>query len=242
MPDMVIFAADIDNTLIHSYKTAGPDDICVERHKGREQSFISKEAFVLLKEVSEKCLIVPVTTRSLEQYRRLDLGVRFNYALVAHGALLLADGEVDKQWEDESRNLFSAELPQINEDGNIYDIRHIENTFIFAKAGDTAQAVNSLQKNPAMQTFNIFVVKNKIYIFPKGFDKGVAIERLRRRLKPKSVICAGDGRLDIPMLEAADIAFAPTGLDIGKPCIHIEETENFTFALLCRVRDAIRGL
>jgi HAD superfamily hydrolase (TIGR01484 family) len=235
MPNMVIFATDLDNTLIHSYKTAKPDDICVEKHNGKELSFMSKEAYILLKKLSENCLIVPVTTRSLEQYRRLDLGIHFDYAIVAHGALLLADGEVDTQWENESRNLFSAELPQIIEDGNMYDIRHVENMFIFAKAYDTVQAVNLLQKTLVRNDFNIFSVHNKVYIFPKGFDKGAAIERLRQHFKPKSVICAGDSTLDIPMLETADIAFAPTGLAIGKSCIQINETEDFTFALLSRV-------
>jgi HAD superfamily hydrolase (TIGR01484 family) len=240
MPDMVIFATDLDNTLIHSYKTAKAGDICVENYNGREHSFMSKEAFVLLKKISEKCLIIPVTTRSLEQYQRLDLGLRFDYAVVAHGALLLADGEVDKQWENESRKLFSAKLPQIYEDGNIYDIRQVENTFIFAKACDTAQAVNSLQETFVSNDFNICAVNNKVYIFPQGFDKGVAIERLRQRLKPKSVICAGDNSLDIPMLEAADTAFAPKSLNIGKFCVRIDETADFTLALLGRVCDCMR--
>ena len=239
MHSKIIFATDLDNTLIHSYKKAKSGDICVETHEGKELSFMSEKAYNLLKEVSEICSIIPVTTRSFEQYRRLDLGISFDYAVVAHGALLLKKGEINKQWESENRKKFSTRLPHINEDGNIYDVRYIEDAFIFAKASDTIQAVSSLQRTLDNRIFNVFAVCNKVYIFPNGFDKGASLEHLKQHLNIDKVICAGDSELDIPMLEAADIAFAPTGLNLNKICIRIDETEDFAAVLLNYIRNLV---
>jgi hydroxymethylpyrimidine pyrophosphatase-like HAD family hydrolase len=67
----VLFASDLDNTLIHSYRVAEGRDICVETRDGKKLSFMSPEAHGILKDIAAKCTFVPVTTRSLEQYRRL---------------------------------------------------------------------------------------------------------------------------------------------------------------------------
>ena len=40
----MIFASDLDNTLIHSYKFRKEDDVCVEWIQDKEQSFMSKKA------------------------------------------------------------------------------------------------------------------------------------------------------------------------------------------------------
>ncbi|MDR2137476.1 MAG: hypothetical protein LBO68_04225, partial [Synergistaceae bacterium] len=68
----MIFASDLDNTLIHSYKRALPSDICVERKDGRALSFMTPRGRRMLQKARERCCFVPVTTRSLEQYRRLS--------------------------------------------------------------------------------------------------------------------------------------------------------------------------
>ncbi|MDR1579784.1 MAG: hypothetical protein LBS35_05460, partial [Synergistaceae bacterium] len=107
----VLFASDLDNTLIHSYRVAEAGDICVETRDGKKLSFMSPKAHGILKDIAAKCAFVPVTTRSLEQYRRLDLGVKPKYALVANGALLLIDGEVDELWASETRRRLNVTLP-----------------------------------------------------------------------------------------------------------------------------------
>ena len=36
----LIFATDLDNTLIHSYKSKRDGDICIEKYQGKEFSYI----------------------------------------------------------------------------------------------------------------------------------------------------------------------------------------------------------
>jgi hydroxymethylpyrimidine pyrophosphatase-like HAD family hydrolase len=209
----ILFASDLDNTLIYSYKAAKAGDICVEVKDGKNLSFMPPEAYALLKEVHNKFLFVPVTTRSLEQYRRINLGVKPSYAVVAHGALLLVDGQVDEAWAAESKAMINGPLPVINENGWIYDIRYVDDYFLFAKSPSPAEAVERLSAMIDTDRFDICFVHNKVYVFPKGFTKGQAITRLKKRLTPDAVISAGDSLLDVPMLTAADIAIAPASLE-----------------------------
>ena len=116
----ILFACDLDNTLIHSYKKFREGDICVEIYDGREQSFISPRALDLLKKISARIFFVPVTTRSIEQYRRIFWAENFcpRFAVVANGAFFL-DGarqenflrEVVAPYEDELKFQLAAAMP-----------------------------------------------------------------------------------------------------------------------------------
>ncbi|MDR0273341.1 MAG: HAD hydrolase family protein, partial [Clostridiales bacterium] len=205
----MIFASDLDNTLIHSYKVAEKDDICVEKEDGKELSFMPRESFCILKKIFERCIFVPVTTRSQEQYRRIDLGVRPKYAIVAHGALLLVDGIIDESWLSETRRQITSQLPKISQNGLIYDIRYVDEYFIFAKSKNPQAAVAHIEGFVNQHDFGLYAVFNKIYILPRWLNKGIAVTRLKKRLGAEKIISAGDSELDIPMLEIADIAVHP---------------------------------
>ena len=73
---MAVFFTDLDNTLIYSYRhEIGREKICVELYQGREVSFITKRTWELLQQVKKQVLIIPVTTRTQEQYHRIDLKI-----------------------------------------------------------------------------------------------------------------------------------------------------------------------
>ncbi len=97
---MIAFFSDLDNTLIFSYKhDIGEKKRCVEIYQGREVSYITERTYGLLKYAASRLLFVPVTTRTEEQYRRIDLGVGVpSYALVCNGGVLLINGQEDAGW------------------------------------------------------------------------------------------------------------------------------------------------
>ena len=104
---MIAFHTDLDNTLIYSYKhDIGPQKRNVELYQGREISYITEETYHLLQLVKNEMLIVPTTTRTLEQYQRIDLGIGpFPYALVCNGGVLLVNGVPDEAWYQDSLHL-----------------------------------------------------------------------------------------------------------------------------------------
>ena len=100
----MVFHSDLDNTMIYSYKhDIGNEKRCVEIYQGREISYVTDRTHELLRQVQDRVLFVPTTTRTTEQYRRIDLGIGpVRYALTCNGGVLLVDGQEDETWYLES--------------------------------------------------------------------------------------------------------------------------------------------
>ena len=69
----ILLASDLDNTLIHSYKHRRDNDICIELLKGEEQGFMSRRVYDCLSALPDNIELVPLTTRSVEQFERIKL-------------------------------------------------------------------------------------------------------------------------------------------------------------------------
>ena len=223
---MVLFGVDLDNTLIYSYRhEIGEKKRCVEKYRGKDASFMTDRTWELLREVSRKILVVPVTARSVEQYERVDLGMgRFPYALTCNGGVLLTEGREETGWYEEwlerireSRGeLEKAEKIMESDPCRCFEVRKVRELFLFTKSGDIGASVNRLRERMDGSLAEVFGSGGKVYVMPKELTKGNALLRLRGRLKAETVMAAGDSALDIPMLRCADAAIAPAGLEVGR--------------------------
>lgn len=222
---MVVFNVDLDNTLIYSYKhDIGDDKRCVELYQGREISFMTDRTWQLLKELKKRLMVVPTTTRTAEQYRRIKLGLGdFPYALVCNGGILLTDGASDEKWHQESLSLISASMGELTraerlleKDSNrCFEVRNINELFLFTKSSCPEESVKRLEEELDSSLVDVFRNGIKVYVVPKQLNKGRAVSRLRKRLEPEMVVAAGDSEFDRSMLECADIALAPQGLKLS---------------------------
>ena len=218
---MKILCTDLDNTIIYSYKhDIGNEKMNVELYKEREISFITKQTFELLKKVKEEFLVIPTSTRTIEQYERINLKIgTFKYALVCNGSVLLVDGKKDKDWYEESLRLAKPSNLEVkkaleyleNDKRRTFELRYIEDLFVFTKCYKSETVVNELRKHLDKSLVNVFNNKEKVYVLPTSLSKGKAIERLRKYLKVEFIIAAGDSEFDISMVEAADVGLVPYG-------------------------------
>ena len=224
---MKILNVDLDNTLIYSYKhNIGEDKINVELYNGREISFITKKTFDLLKKVKEKYLVVPTTTRTKEQYDRIFLGVgEFKYALVCNGGILLVDGKIDIDWYNKSKSLICESCDELlkaieyleNEKLRTFEVRFIEELFVFTKCDEPERVVENLKEKLDMSLVYVFNNGVKVYVVPKRLDKGTAVKRFREYIeigkneKVRKVVAAGDSEFDVSMVKAADTGIVPYG-------------------------------
>ena len=218
---MKILCTDIDNTIIYSYKhDIGNEKMNVELYKEREISFISNHTFELLKKVKEEFLVIPTSTRTIEQYERINLKIgTFKYALVCNGSVLLVDGKKDKDWYEESLRLAKPSNLEVkkaleyleNDKRRTFELRYIEDLFVFTKCDKSETVVNELRKHLDKSLVNVFNNKEKVYVLPTLLSKGKAIERLKKYLKVEFIIAAGDSEFDISMVEAADVGLVPYG-------------------------------
>lgn len=227
----------MDNTIIYSYKhDIGPDKICAEIYQDREISYITAKTRALLEKVVQSVVMVPTTTRTIEQYNRIDLGVgRFKYVLACNGGVLLVDSEEDADWYNESVRLISASSEEMlkakdlleSYEDRIFELRYIKELFLFTKCNEPENAVSYLQTRLDESKVDVFNNGVKVYVVPKKLDKGTAIRRLKEKLGAQKVIAAGDSEFDIPMLKAADYGIAPESLGMqavdSVKCIDDEE-------------------
>lgn len=222
---MILFHADLDNTLIYSYHhDIGEQKRCAEIYQGREISFITDRTQDLLHEISQKALIVPTTTRTIEQYQRIDLGLgAIPYALVCNGGVLLRHGAEDENWYRESLELIAESVGELKraegmleEDENrCFEVRNIKGLFLFTKSNQPEESVKALSQRLDTSLVDVFHNGIKVYVVPRSLSKGNAVLRLKEKLKADKVIAAGDSEFDISMLRCADIAIAPAKLELA---------------------------
>ena len=216
-----ILCADMDNTIIYSYKrNIGENKLNVELYNGREISFISEKTHDLLKKVSEKMTIIPTSTRTEEQYKRIDLDIGIvPYALVCNGGVLLVNGKRDREWYLESLQMIRNSRPEMEKAQQIlagdsrrkFELRFLDELFIFTKCEKPEEVVEDLQAKLTTKLVDVFHNGEKVYVVPVNLSKGMAVRRLRKRLQPAYIIAAGDSEFDVSMVEESDLGLVPAG-------------------------------
>lgn len=206
----VILFSDLDRTIIHSSKflkeSLNPE--IVEFNKDKKPiSYMEKEALLLLNELSNNLLFIPVTTRSLEQYKRINLKIKPLYSITSNGGIILKNNEPLKSWDDFIKNNISnknyIEIKNKLKSINKYltrELTFIDNVFFFSKINDN----NSFELNYELDNilkcydWTYTIQGNKIYIMPKFISKENAINYILQNelSRDNFIITAGDGKLD----------------------------------------------
>ncbi len=218
---MTVLHIDLDNTLIYSYKhDIGKSKMTAEVYQGREISFLTVNTYENLKRIAERVLLVPTSTRSTEQYKRIDLQLGpLPYALTCNGGVLLINGKTDASWYQQSLALIRESMPGLQAARHFlerdarrnFELRFIEDLFLFTKCHEPESVTADLREILDSETAEAFHNGEKVYVIPRSLSKGAAVERFREYTGAGRVIAAGDSAFDISMLQAADTGIAPHG-------------------------------
>lgn len=206
---------DLDGTLIFSAAKKQHGDIVCEYKGDTEISCIT----ALQQRLLPKLHLIPVTTRSIEQYRRIRFPDGFSpkYALTDNGGNLLINGVPDKDWAEHYLSMTrecAAELQQCRllleqDEHRSFEIRIVDGLFLFTKSDEPEKSLAQLY-SAAGSKLRCFSTGKKLYVLPAGLSKGSAAKRLADRISPESpIICAGDSTMDIQLLNIADTALFP---------------------------------
>ncbi|RED63155.1 hydrolase [Cohnella lupini] len=225
----MIFACDLDQTLIYSRNSMGPVDaeqlVPVERIDGQYHSFMTRTAYENLQELSERLLFVPATTRITEQYRRifgLTEGVRYRYAIVSNGGQVFIDGKPDLDWESSVRRTVRTNCAESLEIKQAFDrlvseecvvkSSYCDDLFYSIVVNRDLLPPNLMAELATMLTglgWSCSLQGRKIYLVPDHVTKGAAVQYVKELSGALSVFAAGDSLLDESMLTIADEAMAP---------------------------------
>ena len=147
MKKKILFACDLDNTLLISHRQRRNDDICVEHVLEKEQSFMSVKAIDLLRKIQQEVDFVPVTTRSVEQYQRIKWpnGCEPEWAVTTNGAVLLHNGVADEKWSQCVKVLIDNWLGELQiqyerqeQSANYIRCRIVDNSYLFLYCDEEA--------------------------------------------------------------------------------------------------------
>ena len=226
-----LVASDLDRTLIYSAAALdlrmpdaeAPRLLCVETYEGRPLSYLTETAADLLRRVRDRCVFVPATTRTCEQYRRLRLpGGPARYAVCANGGHLLVDGEPDPDWHARVRDRLSgcAPLDEVSahlraeaSGGDWVRKQRVADGLFAYLVVDRDRLPGTWVKELAgwaePRGWTVSLQGRKIYAVPGPLTKSAAVAEVARRTGASPTYAAGDSLLDADLLVAADRAWFP---------------------------------
>lgn len=214
---MYTWFSDLDNTLIYSHRTSfSQEKVLVEYLEGKEQSYMTQKTYDFM--CGNHIRFVPVTTRSIEQYKRLFVfgkEIQVEYALVCNGGVLLKDGIIDEEWLCETKVIANEGiriLASIQNELPEYNINNIEDVMLYFKSDEPQEVAELLRSKYVDERIYIGFDKRKVYIVPSEINKGNAVRRYGKRFGITNTVSSGDSEFDISMLDVTNIAMCPDSL------------------------------
>lgn len=227
----MLFASDLDQTLIYSHKTFISKEVDeqirpVERLDDRFISYMTQNALSALKKITQRVLFVPVTTRTKLQYQRINFlayDITYQYAVTSNGGTIFSEGVEDQDWSQFIRSGRDKCLAVGDLIHRFDEIAHP--SWVIKDSGKLADdlfyyCLIEREKIPVTElaAFKIWANENnwelsvqgrKLYLVPLNINKKAAIQFIKEKEGMSCVVAAGDSLLDLEMLKAADLAFAP---------------------------------
>ncbi len=226
----MIYASDLDRTLIYSLGAlCVPEDtpglVPAEIIEGKTTAYISRKALELLQGLTANVIFMPVTTRTIAEYKRINLFQETlipDYAVTSNGGNILVGGVVDQEWRSHIGRLVeqnSAEAAEVREivravvhtDWIISERYCDELFFTYMVYRDLLplDEINHMSGHLHGLGWRVSLQGRKLYIVPEAVNKSDAIIHVRRTVRSEPMVASGDSLLDKSLLESADYAIAP---------------------------------
>lgn len=217
-PAPVLVALDLDQTIVFSRRSAGecgPSRV-VEIYQGEPISSMTELAIERFEALDGLGLIVPVTTRTPEQFQRIVLPRPPRWAVCSNGGVLLEAGVRDPEWDEWVGSLLALSAP-IDHVAPLFEdlvgadwvrlVRRVEDLFCYLVAHAATDFpldwLETLSERAAGMGWGVSVQGRKAYLVPAALTKAAALARLAERVGASHLLAAGDSLLDRPMLELA---------------------------------------
>src|SRR5262249_53722219 len=146
--------------------------------------FMEPEAWDLLARVQREGYLVPATARTIHQYSRIRFPEAPRVAVLAGGAVVLVDGEVDGVWDAEVRAMLGATRASVTE---VADHMDRLPTTEAPRIGDDRFAYVRVAAEADVAGFTAWCVEHgwrvvhqdgRIYAHPEGLSKASPLARV----------------------------------------------------------------
>ena len=239
----MIYATDLDRTIIFSNKfleDCQDEVVCVEEFEDRPISYMTVSSLNMLESLKEKSnlSIIPVTTRSVAQFKRVRPVQDCEFAITSNGGTILHNGAVFIPWYNHINKVlqsykgdFKGMKRILMNYSDYYEKlpKLVDNMFYFMKLKDDDDRNQEL-----LGIFDSILDKSKweftlqglkLYVIPKEISKENALMFLKNHLNADKLIVSGDGKLDIGFLKIGDIRVIPDGSEV----LEYAPTDSFVY-------------
>lgn len=207
------------------------------RRDGTPLSFMTQQQRMLLETLFRTAIVIPTTARSLDALRRVELPFQHIRIVDFGGVVLLPDGSLDREWDDEVR-------PQaLRMAAGLHEARRLVASWVEQKrlhlsvrvisdfdmpcylvvkdpGGDAARLKpieNRLRAWVDAEQYFIHANDNNLSLVPRFLGKERAVRHvLERRLGPEPVLTIGmgDSLSDAPFMNLCDFSLLPRGCQL----------------------------
>ncbi len=214
---MTLIATDLDRTLIFSERFVAQHPTStelaeVEPYQDRNVSLMAVEVREGLAVLAEHATLIPTTTRTRAQLRRVDLGFTPAYEICCSGGVILHRDSPDLGWARSVQRITAAEC-MTHADAEaafapwtgrpwMRQLRDAEGIFLIASvdgASLPADELEALTETFTVGNWRVVHQGSKVYALPRVVTKWAAVNHVREQLGGE-VWAAGDSVLDWDML------------------------------------------
>lgn len=250
---------DLDRTMVYTNNSMALPELdattflrVAELYKHKPLSYLTEAAHSMLEVINENAFFVPVTTRTIEQYSRIRIpgmteanfsaNTADQYAVTSNGGRILVNGKEDEDWSKEIAYKLQATCAPLEDVTELLSKADDETWLVMRRTAEDLFAYLVLDRAETPQSFlddvtsqmaewnwSVSMQGRKFYCVPSFLTKGVAFQEVVSRTGADYSMAAGDSLLDIPLMEAATIAFRPAHGELdseGWVSEHLTITEN----------------
>lgn len=223
----MIFATDLDRTIIYSSKYINQPITNLKKISIKDKIYIESNTYNILKEISNKVTIIPVTNRNKEEYCDLLLfnEIYIKYLILCSGSQIFINNKEDKIYkamlESKYEKLIYKRkqiLEFIQNSKIISFIKKIEfvnkyGLLIKFKKTKDENNIKLFFNSPIFSSWNTYYAPNRVFLFPYFINKYFAIEYIKANYINEKIIAAGDSMLDYKMIKNANLGIIPNHSD-----------------------------
>lgn len=218
----MMIASDLDRTLIYSMRAiqelGGPpigNLKPVERKEKEWIGFMTESSFAALKKLCSRHLFLPVTTRTVNQFKRITIfqkDISLSYAITDNGANILWYGERLTEWTETisaKMRLETATMQEIfsllrTEDVHVNgERRQAENLFFYYVLNSKISLSEKKRFSEKVMPYGwrVSLQGRKLYFIPRAINKGDALKFICEKEGQSAEVGAGDSVLDWDFLK-----------------------------------------
>ncbi len=226
----MIIASDLDRTLIYSNRAidelgcqAGLQLIPVEQKDGNPISYMTVTGRRLIEEIRQQSLFVPVTTRTIDQFKRIEIFQELfstSYVVTTNGAEIYYKGKIIREWSEHLAMILRKNTAETEEVVAFFQphffsqtavLKHVDDIFfyyVFDKKPDWLEK-QAIVKAASTFGWNVAMQGRKLYFIPKPINKGDALGYICEREGEQPIAGAGDSILDWDFLARCKVRLIP---------------------------------